>query len=389
MDSDETNAPSPTAVPASRRSGLLPVVAVALIVIGAAAYCWQLRPPPYRLSVDPGLLTLSADDSPADKGSKRRVTVDLINTGRSAIEVSSVHTLCDCTVAGPVPKEPLAPGERSTLRLEVDLPYYGTQRTEVRILTNPHSTQPATLVLEMHGRTVRTPYVSEVPRPAQLIARRPGKVIEHSFEIETVEAIGSDPWLTGMRSDLPEASVELLGVRTTRENSAAETVARLYEFLLRVPAPAHERGVLAFSLTEQGTRSSVGRVQQYPIRVSYVPQVRVVPQEILLEIDSDTQFPLTRTLELVPNDEQPHLTIAEISAKSELITAEQVADTTGPEASSEGTVPLRIAVQVRDWPDRSGSSDSESELLLSFIDADTPPVRVPVTVVDRRSLVIP
>jgi hypothetical protein len=247
--------------------------------------------------------------------------------------------------------------------------------------------QPAVLTLEMHGRTVRTPLVSEAPRPAQLMARRPGELVEHLFEVETVEAIDSQPWLTGMKADHPEARVELVGVHVIRENTAAETVGRLYELLLLVPAPADEKQVLAFSLTEQGTGPSVGLVQPYHVRVSYAPPVRAVPQQLLLAIDDDTQFPLTRTLELVPTDDEQVVTISDLSVGSEWLTAEVLAEPADTAATSEGPGRLRISVHVEEMPAEPGPTGRQSELFISLEAPEHQPIRVPVILVDGRSLI--
>jgi hypothetical protein len=386
VPSDPSDTPVASDQSLRRRSRLPLGIGVALVVAGAAAYGWQLRPPPYRLAVDPVRLTLSADDDPTGRELKREVSVEVVNTGRSAIAVTGVHSSCDCTVAGPVPEHPLAPGERFGLKLDVTLPYYGTKQTDVIVLTEPAGVQPAILVLQMHGRTVHTPLVSIVPGPAQLMANRPGEIVEHLFEVETLEAIDSDPWLTGMQADHHGARVELVGIDIVRENPAAQTLARRYEFLLQVRAPADERQVEAFSLTEQGSMPSVGRVQLYRVRVSCVPPVRAVPEEVLLTIDDDTVFPLTRTLELVPSDDQQELTISDLSLTSEWLTARVLAEAADAGAGSGTGSPLRMEVSLQSPPDAPGEIGGGIELIVSFENAGDRKLRVPVTLVDRRSL---
>jgi hypothetical protein len=387
VPSDSADTPAASDPSLQRRSRLPLWVGVALIVAGAAAYCWQLRPPAYRLTVDPVRLTLSADDDPTGRELKREVSVEVVNTGRSAIAVTGVHTSCDCTIAGPVPDHALAPGERFALKLDVTLPYYGTKQTDVIVLTEPAGVKPAILVLDMHGRTVHTPLVSIVSGPAQLMGSRPGELIEHLFEVETLEAIDSDPWLTGMQADHPQARVELVGIHIEWENPAAQTLGRRYEFLLQVPAPADECQVEAFTLTEQGRVPSVGRVQPYRVRVSCVPPMRAVPEEVLLTIDDETVFPLTRTLELVPSDDQQPVTISDLSLTSEWLTAEVLSEANDTATSSEISGRLRIAVHVTDRPDAPGPIGGETELLVSFDTLGDRQLRVPVTIVDRRGLV--
>lgn len=387
MHSDADVNASAAIGPASRGSRVPLLVAVVLIVAGTAAWCWQLRPPAHRLAVDPGVLTISADDDPSGRDRTRQVSVDLVNTGRSDIAIAAVHSTCDCTVAGPVPKQKFAPGERISLKLDVTLPYYGSQQTQVIVQTDPPSAQPAILVLQMHGRTVETPLVSDVPRPAQLIADRSGGMVEHRFEVETVEAIGSDPWLTGMTSDLAEARVELVDVRVTRENVDAQTLTRTYEFLLRVPAPADERSVLTFALREEGTRPSVGRPQPYSVRVSYIPPIRAVPEQLLLAIDDDTQFPVTGLVELVASDDHAAVAIAEVVTTSKGFIAEVVSDGAAAQAGAANEGPRRVAVRLEAPPVPPEAIDGPCEVLVRFDDPQRQQIRIPVTLVDRRSVV--
>ncbi len=386
MASEDAASTSPTAGRSPRPAEFVLFMGVALVVVGAVVYCWSLRPPAFRLTADPQILTLSADEVPPDQGLRREVTIDLVNTGREALEVTSAETSCHCTMAGPLPKEPLQPEERASVILRVDLPHYGQQQTRVEFLTNPPGEPSTTLVLNMQGRTIQTPFVNEMPRPAQLMARRPGELVRHLFEVETTEAIASDPWLTGMHSDVPEARVELLDVRTVRENDDGKFVNRAYQFQLEIPAPVDAQRVLAFSLTEEGATPSAGRVQPYLVRVSYVPAIRVVPQEILMVINDDTDFPLVSTLELVSDEEVPRSSVGNVLTTCEWMTAQRVANSADVSPPSTEATPSRVIVQLNNWPEDSRPDDEDPSVLVGFGDADVPLIRVPVTVVDRRSL---
>lgn len=84
----------------------------------------------------------------AVSGDKVEATFEFTNTGNEALLISDVKTSCGCT-ASDYPKEPVAPGEKGTIKAVFDTAgKTGSQTKNITVMTN---TEPSANVLIIEG----------------------------------------------------------------------------------------------------------------------------------------------------------------------------------------------------------------------------------------------
>ncbi len=266
------------------------------------------------------------------------------------------------------------------LQFAVRLPPHGERHETVRFLTDPPSAIPVEVRLALSGRAVRVPYIETMPKPAQVTLRL-GEPVEHFFEVDAAEAIGSDPWITGMRADHPEAAVELLVMKTIRENIPARMEVRRYSFLLRAPGPRSIGEPLAFTLQETSAAPPVRPSPTYTMRVDVAPSIAVIPESVLFVIDDTTEFPQSREVRLLGTADGGELSVESVACAAEWIKAEILAVSEG---SKDAHTRARIVARIDTVPGLLEDKPSSTDLRVQLSKPTPEDVLVPVTVIDRR-----
>lgn len=253
------------------------------------------------LVLEPASLELRADDM-SDR--QQDVTCRLINRGGEEVRITSVDTSCACTLAGPLEKTRLKPGESVPLRLKASLPAYGRKESLVKVSVEPASVASSTLRLILHGPERPVPHVELVPGQLLLSGRRPGEAVLQEFEVTTLERADAEPWIRGITD--PTGEVEVVLTAAPSEEPRGELALRTYRFRAEATLPEKTDVARRFTLTVEGDPAATRNGSPLAIhgtRVA-VPLVQVVPAQIVLQRSKIADWPVTRRVMIVANDEE-------------------------------------------------------------------------------------
>lgn len=362
--------------PLRPRAKLGLAIGVLLVVTGAGLYQFRIGRPAYRLTPTQASVHLSLADHP-EAGRQRVVPLAFVNTGRHPLKLARVDTSCGCTVVKGVPADEIAPDAAVSFDVAVTLPAYGDQRTSITVETDPPSPQPIEVALVMQGASVETPYVNQMPESFELTTRQAGEAVEHVIEVETGEAIDSDPWLTGLETGDPRASFELLGHEDARMQSAAGIINRWYRFRLSARGPDSPYEPISFPVRPIGTSQPMIAPPHCMISLVYRPAIHISPQRLLVVLGEDARFPQTRTLAIAGSDEQPLPGITNVHPEAEWITAHLVPAEAN---SAEREVQLTI-----NRPHQAAQLfASQSEVVISLDDDAMSALHVPISIESNK-----
>ena len=257
------------------------------------------KTPGAGLVLEPASLELRADDR---DDRHRDVTCRLVNRGNEEIRITSVDTSCACTLAAPLEKTRLKPGESVPLRLKASLPYYGRKESLVKVAVEPASVAVSTLRLILHGPERPVPHVELVPDHLRLSGRRPGETVSQEFQIATIERPNTEPWIRGFAD--PTGEVEVVLTAAPFEEPRGELVLRTYQYRVEAALPGTADATERFTLVVNGdpmvTRNS-SPVVIHGIRV-LVPLVHVVPAQLVVRRKELAEGPVTRRVLVITTE---------------------------------------------------------------------------------------
>jgi hypothetical protein len=245
-----------------------------------------------RLEAEPPTVTV---ERRTDHAGPVPFSITLRNVGAGQLVISNVHPLCGCTQASPLEKNELAPGDEAVLRVAASVPRVGQQDTFIEITTDSPTTPLVSIPVKLIGGDVHAPYVANsTPKLIRLSGPVPGGEAQAAFVAATVEYASQSPWIQGFTSDDPRITAALAG-SPTEERSVGDTVLRYYEIEVQAETPpVNEQyvGALAIVAASQGVKTVPG----IEVSVHCVPAIQCYPNQILVRIDSETQFPITKTV---------------------------------------------------------------------------------------------
>jgi hypothetical protein len=143
---------------------------------------------------------------PTESEQREQVAIFLLtNQGRKAVTLEKVTSTCTCVAIDNIAQTVIQPGEAFSLEFRVTLPDYGTSTTFIDVAYST-SKVPLRLQVEAVG-SHRLPVISEIRNgsPVFLALRSPGEQVE--IEIETLEALDSQAWLSELVCDLAAVKV--------------------------------------------------------------------------------------------------------------------------------------------------------------------------------------
>lgn len=252
-----------------------------------------------RLTVEPSVLELSGDSR---QDPRREVSCRLTNDSSRPVRVASIQTSCSCTIADPLERTSLKPGESVPLRLQVTLPVYGRKEAAVTIEADPPSASPPRLRLILHGPARPVPFVESLPQDIWLSGHLPGESVTRECEITTVEAPASEPWIRGLST--ADNGIEARPEGPPEESPFGDRIRRVYRFRITGTLPQTTEGAEYFSLSLD-VATPVGDAAGARIRGKrFLDAVaRVVPAEIVVRQSDVREHPVKRTVLVVADDD--------------------------------------------------------------------------------------
>ncbi|MGC1273969.1 MAG: hypothetical protein WBC44_09695 [Planctomycetaceae bacterium] len=252
-----------------------------------------------ELVIEPALVKLRAE---GDQDLRRQVTCQIVNRGDQDVRIVSVDASCSCTLAGPLKKTTLGPGESVPLRLTATLPTYGERESVVKVFTEPAGNVPI-LRLVLHGPERSVPALVVVPDELRLAGQEPGEEATQEFQIITLERPEAKPWLTEIVDPAGEVAVDLIAPPAAEPRGEHEQ--RTYRFRLVAKLPATSGETEPFTLAVKGdppvTRNG-SPLAIHGTRV-LVPLLQVVPEQLVLRSEAFGDKPITRRILVVSEDE--------------------------------------------------------------------------------------
>lgn len=227
--------------------------------------------------------TLRVELTPETPDISRAVSVRLRNANRSPIKILEIVTLCGCITAESLSNPVIARGQSVELKLHLQLPHRGLQRTTVSVITDSVETPRVDLPVELVGLEPTPPFVESAPDVFHLRGTGTSGSISRELTIQTFELAQSPPWLLRMKIDRSgiqapdfvmseEPTDDRRWVRrkyTTSIQAAVESAAS---------APAFATGYLVTSGTSEPESQTVRLV------VETVPVLRMVPRTAFVRV---------------------------------------------------------------------------------------------------------
>lgn len=241
-------------------------------------------------------------------GARQETICRLVNRGDGEARIAGVRTACACTLAEPLGRTVLAPGEEVALRLKLSPPSRGRMETTVTVDFGPSAARPLVIRLVLHGAEEPVPRLASFPRELRLLGRRPGAEIVQPFEIGAIEDPESEPWIRGVA--VADGDVEVVSIGTPAEKDTTDGVLRTYRFEVRGTAPAAAGRSERFSLRPQATGPtdySGAPAVTYGL-LATEPPVRLAPDRMTVRRSEVETWPVTRRVMVVT--EEPGISVA-------------------------------------------------------------------------------
>lgn len=268
---------------------------------------------PGGLVAEPSLLELTAD---AGSGRRRDVVCRLVNRSDRDVRIVSVETTCACTLAAPLERTTLKPGEAVPLRLTVSMPSEGVKESAVNVAVEPSDVAAPSLRLVLRGPERPLPYLFHMPERLRLAGRRAGEELTQECEVSAIERPGSEPWLRGVVD--PAGEVVVRFDPKPVEEPYGRHVLRRYRFTItgRLPETPDAPQPFALALTAEPKAARSG----FPVAIQGTwvlePLARIVPAQLTLRRSEVSAWPVIRRVLVVterPEDVsvEPPMTLPE------------------------------------------------------------------------------
>ncbi len=340
---------------------------VALLALG----CLACNRAPARLVLEPAEVHVQRSEESDHSGS--RVEITLRNAGGRPLKIEDIDPRCACTIATPLAKNVLAPGETVPLTLDVNVPAFGNVDATVLVYSNAPDTPTAELLIHTHGKEPDVPRIVQSTSRLELHGRGPHAAVAGEVEVTTNEATGEAPWVRGLQSSTPD--VFAAEVEEPIDVPLGPFVQRTYRFMVQ--------GLCSADAQSVATLRPVVSAEQEPLSSPTIavvlrcaPVVRAIPDAIELGLGLESAGQ-QRRVALVADDDTP-FRIESIESPA------GVCVTVANEISEPGNVHVfvvRIEATEADGTPLSGTP------VISFTTshAECPRVRVPVRIVNAAS----
>ncbi len=154
------------------------------------------------------------------------------------------------------------------------MPTYGKKPTNLTITTDTAAIPPTVVKIDLLGPDHPVPMIEGSSQRFQLTAQSPGETVSQEFEIQTVEKLGEEPWVTGLVASLSKAEIKLLAVEMTSENRLLKIMRRTYRYEIRFPGPKDEHQVIHCSVKERTRTAPVSAVDLPTFRCTLTPALQ-------------------------------------------------------------------------------------------------------------------
>ncbi len=231
---------------------------------------------------------------------KQRVILTLTNHWGRKLRIGDIRSGCACTVALPLEKQTLAPGDSVLLKLDVTPPQYGKVANTVLVKFSRFDergvSQDADLKIpvELSGAEMKAPLITtNWSAPLRVTLPSNAQTFDHRFEFSTIEPAGSDPWVLELEASTSDVTATMVGV-PNQLPLTSDTVIRHYTARIACPVSDIVDWSLDTAITVKTRTPSVKPSAALRIIGRRCHPPRVIPAQISVDLASDTAFPILR-----------------------------------------------------------------------------------------------
>jgi len=360
---------------------MIRVASVVAVIAFSAIIAWLLIAKPqlstpdaapivaFGLTSQPAALEVRRDASVSEESGSQTAELMLTNNGAESVRITAIDPTCGCTVTEPLQTDTLGPGESTPLRLKVDVQQYGTRAVQISVYTEP---QAAGLVipLSLVGEELKPPFIQSLTGQMDIVGFEPGGESSREATLNTVESVGSSPWVKGIVCSDPAVRAELLNDPDDQQFDD-HIVFRTYTFRVTARLPDTNAHTKPAEMTFDTAGPPTAPFPRMSVRVRCQPALSAAPDLIFVSTEDLADEVVTRDV-LVRAADKTDWTVKSVSTNRPFLHAEV------QEQSAQGS-PARIRIEIRPAESDAGTvADDEPTLTVLTSHPLMPSLDVPV-----------